>query len=48
MFYDPTNKDYQSATNNFPVKFINDQEILDQYAKWSKLYSDIVLKKTGQ
>ena len=48
MFYDPTNKDYQSAANNFPVKFINDQEILDQYAKWSKLYNDIVLKRAGQ
>ncbi|MDB5795045.1 MAG: fbpA 2 [Noviherbaspirillum sp.] len=44
MFYDPVNKDYQSATHKFPVKFINDQELFDSYAKWSKLFEDIVLK----
>lgn len=48
MFFDPTNTDYQTATNNFPVKFINDQEILDGYAKWSKLYDNIVLKKSDK
>jgi hypothetical protein len=24
------------------------KDILDQYAKWSKLYNDIVLKRAGQ
>lgn len=46
MYYDPTNKDYQKTRHSFPIKFINDQSILDEYEKWSKLYEEIVLKKS--
>jgi iron(III) transport system substrate-binding protein len=41
----PTSKKVETSLNKIPIKFIDPKVILDEEAKWSKLYQDIVTKQ---
>jgi iron(III) transport system substrate-binding protein len=41
----PTNKKIDTKLNKIPMKFVDPAIILDDNAKWSKLYDDIIVKR---
>jgi ABC-type Fe3+ transport system substrate-binding protein len=38
----PTSRKIKTKLNQFPIKFVDPSEMLDNYAKWTKLYEEIV------
>jgi len=41
----PTNTKVESPLGNLPIKFVDAGVILDEYAKWNKLYEEIFISK---
>ena len=42
----PTSKKIKTQLNQMPIKFIDPKVILDEEAKWNKLYQDIIVKQS--
>ena len=42
----PTSKKVKTSLNQMPIKFIDPKVILDEEAKWNKLYQDIIVKQS--
>lgn len=42
----PTSKKIKTPLNQMPIKFIDPRVILDDEAKWSKLYQEIIVKQS--
>jgi len=42
----PTNKKLETSLTRIPLKFIDVKVSLDEDAKWSKLYEDIITKQS--
>ncbi len=42
----PTSKKIKTPLNQMPIKFIDSKVILDEEAKWSKLYHEIITKQS--
>lgn len=42
----PTSKKVKTALNQMPIKFVNSKVILDEEAKWNKLYQEIIVKQS--
>jgi iron(III) transport system substrate-binding protein len=38
----PTSKKIKTRLNQFPIKFVDSSDMLDHYAKWTKLYEEII------
>ena len=41
----PTSKRIKTTLNQMPIKFVDSKVILDEEAKWNKLYQDIIVKQ---
>ena len=41
----PTSRKISTSLNQMPIKFVDSKVILDQEAKWNKLYQDIIVKQ---
>jgi len=44
--YVPTSKKVDTKLNKMPIKFVDPRIVLDEGAKWSKLYEDIITKQS--
>jgi len=42
----PTSKKVKTALNQMPIKFVNSKVILDEEAKWNKLYQETIVKQS--
>jgi iron(III) transport system substrate-binding protein len=41
----PTSRKIKTKLNQFPLKFVNSSDMLDHFAKWSKLYEEIITRQ---
>ena len=44
--YVPTSKKVDTKLNKMPIKFVDPKIVLDEDAKWSKLYEEIITKQS--
>jgi len=41
----PTSRKIKTKLNQFPLKFVDSSDMLDHFAKWSKLYEEIITRQ---